>query len=221
VLDFDPASGRTSTPSADRVIAYVEAEGLTTEWLLETHVHADHLSAAPYLQAWLCGKVAIGQDILTVQSVFGKIFNGGPDFLRDGSQLGRLLRDGERFRIGSLAAMALHTAGHTPADMAYVIGDAAFIGDTLFMPDYGTARVDFPGGDARTLFRSIHRCWRCPITPACSCAMITRRPAATLSCGKRPWVRSGGTMSTSIRGSPRRLSWRCARRGMPRWACRA
>lgn len=157
VLDFDPASGRTSTASADRVIAYVEAEGLTTEWLLETHVHADHLSAAPYLQARLGGTVGIGREILTVQSVFGKIFNEGPDFLRDGSQFGRLLRDGERFRVGSLEAMALHTPGHTPADMAYVIGDAAFIGDTLFMPDYGTARVDFPGGDARMLFRSIHR----------------------------------------------------------------
>lgn len=157
VLDFDPASGRTSTASADQVIAHVKAAGLTVEWLLETHVHADHLSAAPYLQEHLGGTLAIGRDIRAVQSVFGTIFNEGPDFARDGSQFDRLLEDGERFALGSLAGIALHVPGHTPADMAYVIGDAAFIGDTLFMPDYGTARVDFPGGDARTLFRSIHR----------------------------------------------------------------
>jgi len=157
VLDFDPASGRTSHGSADQVIAYVEAENLEIEWLLETHVHADHLSAAPYLRERLGGTLAIGRDILTVQSVFGTIFNEGPDFARDGSQFDRLLEDGERFRLGSLEAIALHVPGHTPADMAYVIGDAGFVGDTLFMPDYGTARADFPGGDARTLFRSIHR----------------------------------------------------------------
>ena len=157
VLDFDPASGRTSTASADQVIAHVKAAGIKVEWLLETHVHADHLSAAPYLQEHLGGTLAIGRDIRTVQSVFGTIFNEGQDFARDGSQFDRLLEDGERFALGSLAGIALHVPGHTPADMAYVIGDAAFIGDTLFMPDYGTARVDFPGGDARTLFRSIHR----------------------------------------------------------------
>lgn len=157
VLDFDPASGRTSTGCADQVIAYVEAAGLTVELHLETHVHADHLSAAPHLQERLGGTLAIGRDILTVQSVFGSIFNEGPAFARDGSQFNHLLEDGERFRLGSLDAIALHVPGHTPADMAYIIGDAAFIGDTLFMPDYGTARVDFPGGDARTLFRSIHR----------------------------------------------------------------
>jgi glyoxylase-like metal-dependent hydrolase (beta-lactamase superfamily II) len=157
VLDFDPASGRTSTTSADKIIAYVEAAGLEVEWLLETHVHADHLSAAPYLQERLGGILAIGRDILTVQSVFAAIFNEGPAFARDGSQFDRLLEDGERFRLGSLEAAVLHVPGHTPADMAFVIGDAAFVGDTLFMPDYGTARADFPGGDARTLFRSIHR----------------------------------------------------------------
>jgi len=157
VLDFDPASGRTSTGCADQVIAYVEAAGLAVELHLETHVHADHLSAAPYLQERLGGTLAIGRDILTVQSVFGKIFNEGSAFARDGSQFDHLLEDGERVRLGSLEAIALHVPGHTPADMAYVIGDTAFIGDTLFMPDYGTARVDFPGGDARTLFRSIHR----------------------------------------------------------------
>jgi len=157
VLDFDPASGRTSCASADAVIAYVEAEGLEVQWLIETHAHADHLSAAPYLQERLGGTLAIGKDILTVQAVFGKIFNEGTRFARDGSQFDHLFGDGDRFQLGSIEAIALHVPGHTPADMAYVIGDAAFIGDTLFMPDYGTARADFPGGDARTLFRSIRR----------------------------------------------------------------
>jgi glyoxylase-like metal-dependent hydrolase (beta-lactamase superfamily II) len=157
VLDFDPASGRTSHGSADHIIAYTAAEGLEVEWLFETHVHADHLSAAPYLRERLGGTLAIGRDILTVQSTFGAIFNEGPRFARDGSQFDRLLGDGERFRLGSLEGIALHVPGHTPADMAYVIGDVAFVGDTLFMPDYGTARADFPGGDARTLFRSIQR----------------------------------------------------------------
>ncbi len=157
VLDFDPASGRTSHESADQIIAYIAVEGLEVEWLLETHVHADHLSAAPYLRERLGGTLAIGRDILTVQSTFGAIFNEGPRFARDGSQFDRLLGDGERFRLGSLEGIALHVPGHTPADMAYVIGDLAFVGDTLFMPDYGTARADFPGGNARTLFQSIHR----------------------------------------------------------------
>lgn len=157
VLDFDPASGRTSTALADKVIAHVEAQGLSVEWLLETHVHADHLSAAPYLKEKLGGTLAIGRHILTVQQTFGDIFNEGPAFLRDGSQFDRLLDDGDRFRVGSVDAIALHVPGHTPADMAYVIGGVAFIGDTLFMPDYGTARADFPGGDARTLFGSIRR----------------------------------------------------------------
>ena len=157
VLDFDPASGRTSFASADKVIDYIQSEGLTVEWLLETHAHADHLSAAPYLQEKLGGTLAIGRHILTVQEVFGKIFNEGTRFARDGSQFDRLFDDGDRFRVGSIEAIALHVPGHTPADMTYVIGDAAFIGDTLFMPDYGTARADFPGGDARTLFRSIRR----------------------------------------------------------------
>ena len=157
VLDFDPASGRTSFASADKVIDHVRSEGLEVEWLLETHVHADHLSAAPYLQERLGGTLAIGRHILAVQQVFGKIFNEGTRFARDGSQFDRLFDDGDRFRVGSIEAIALHVPGHTPADMAYVIGNAVFVGDTLFMPDYGTARADFPGGDARTLYRSIRR----------------------------------------------------------------
>ena len=157
VLDFDPASGRTSYTSADKVIDYIKSEDLEVEWLLETHAHADHLSAAPYLQEKIGGTLAIGRHILTVQDVFGKIFNEGTRFARDGSQFDKLFDDGDRFKVGSIEAIALHVPGHTPADLAYVIGDAAFIGDTLFMPDYGTARADFPGGDARTLFRSIRR----------------------------------------------------------------
>ena len=157
VLDFDPASGRTAMRSADAVIAHVEAAGLEVEWLLETHAHADHLSAAPYLQDRLGGTLAIGKDIVTVQKVFGEIFNEDARFARDGSQFARLFDDGDRFRVGSIEAMALHVPGHTPADIAYVIGDVVFVGDTLFMPDYGTARADFPGGDARTLYRSIRR----------------------------------------------------------------
>jgi len=157
VLDFAPASGRTSTANADAVIAHVRAAGLTVEWLLETHAHADHLFAALYLQEHLGGKIAIGRHILTVQETFGAVFNEGPAFARDGSQFDHLFDDGEAFSIGEIPAIALHLPGHTPADLVYVIGNAAFIGDTLFMPDYGTARCDFPGGDAATLYRSIRR----------------------------------------------------------------
>ena len=157
VLDFDAAAGRTDTASADAIIAYVRGEGLTIDWLLETHAHADHLSAAPYLQKTLGGALAIGRDILRVQDVFGKIFNAGTEFARDGSEFDQLFDDGDAFAIGSIPAIALHVPGHTPADMAYVIGEAVFTGDTLFMPDYGSARADFPGGDARQLYRSIRR----------------------------------------------------------------
>jgi glyoxylase-like metal-dependent hydrolase (beta-lactamase superfamily II) len=162
VLDFDQPSGRTSTPAADAIIAYVTDEGLKTDWIIETHAHADHLSAAPYLQENLGGKIMIGKDILTVQDVFGGIFNEGADFKRDGSQFDQLTSDGETFALGNIPVIALHVPGHTPADMAYVIGDAVFVGDTMFMPDYGSARADFPGGDARTLFRSIRRLMHLP-----------------------------------------------------------
>ena len=157
VLDFDQPSGRTSTASADAVIAYVRAEGLTVEWLLETHAHADHLSAAPYLKEQLGGAVVIGAAITIVQQTFAKVFNEPDSFARDGSQFDQLFADGDTFALGDLTARVLHVPGHTPACIAYVIGDAVFVGDTLFMPDYGTARCDFPGGDARTLYRSIRR----------------------------------------------------------------
>lgn len=164
VLDFDPASGRTSFASADAIIAYVEEMELGVDWLLETHAHADHLSAAPYLQQKLGGKIAIGEHITTVQDVFGKLFNAEAEFQRDGSDFDRLFADGDRFQIGNLDVTVLHVPGHTPADIAYVIGDAVFTGDTMFMPDYGTARADFPGGDARQLFRSLRRLLSLPGT---------------------------------------------------------
>lgn len=156
VLDFDPA-GTLSYAAADRVIDHVRAENLTVAWILETHVHADHLSAAPYLQAKLGGRLAIGRGIVAVQETFGKLFNAGTEFARTGAEFDRLFEDGDPFAIGGIEAVVLHVPGHTPADLAYVIGDAAFVGDTMFMPDYGTARADFPGGDARLLFRSIRR----------------------------------------------------------------
>ncbi|WP_447952561.1 MBL fold metallo-hydrolase [Sphingopyxis chilensis] len=157
VLDFDQPSGRTSHASADAIIDHVRTQGLTVEWQIETHAHADHLSAAPYLQEKLGGRIVIGQHIKTVQTVFGDIFNEDDRFARDGSQFDRLMDDGETFRLGAIEGVVLHTPGHTPACMVWIIGDALFTGDTLFMPDYGTARADFPGGDARTLYRSIHR----------------------------------------------------------------
>lgn len=165
VLDYDPKSGRTSTTSADRLVDRVKALDLQVQWILETHVHADHLSAAPYLKKRLGGQLAIGAHITTVQNVFGKLFNAGSEFARDGSQFDRLLADGEAFQIGTLQARAMHTPGHTPACMTYVVRDSgdvsekqvAFVGDTLFMPDYGTARCDFPGGNASVLFQSIQK----------------------------------------------------------------
>jgi Zn-dependent hydrolases, including glyoxylases len=157
VLDFDAASGRTTTDSADKVIAMVQSEGLDVEWILETHVHADHLSAAPYLHKALGGRIGIGAHITDVQEIFGNLFNAEPEFRRDGSQFDQLFKEGDTFQIGGLQAEALHTPGHTPACMAYHIGDALFVGDTLFMPDFGTARCDFPGGDARVLYQSIQK----------------------------------------------------------------
>jgi glyoxylase-like metal-dependent hydrolase (beta-lactamase superfamily II) len=157
VMDFDYASGSIAYEGADKIVAHIEQNGWTLEWLIETHVHADHLSAAPYIQSRLGGKLGIGDQICVVQDTFGKIFNEGTEFERDGSQFDRLFKDGDRYQIGTMTAYAMFTPGHTPADMVHVIGDAAFVGDTLFMPDGGSARADFPGGDARTLYRSIQR----------------------------------------------------------------
>lgn len=157
VMDIDYAAGRISYQSADKIIRYVQDHNLKVEWLIETHAHADHLSGAPYIQGKLGGKLGIGANIKIVQDVFGKIFNEGTDFQRDGSQFDRLFVDGDTYTIGGMTAFAMLTPGHTPACMTHVVGDAAFVGDTLFMPDGGTARADFPGGDARVLYRSIKR----------------------------------------------------------------
>ena len=157
VLDFEAASGRTSNGPADLVIEYVRRHELKIAWILETHAHADHISAAPYLQERLGGKLGIGREIIRVQEVFGKLFNAGTDFERDGSQFDHLFEDSETIALGAIEGIVLHVPGHTPADMAFIFGDAAFVGDTLFMPDFGTARADFPGGDAAQLYRSIRR----------------------------------------------------------------
>ena len=162
VMDIDYAAGRISYDSADESIRDVQDSGLKVEWLIETHAHADHLSAAPYIQGKLGGKLGIGENIRIVQEVFGKIFNEGTEFQRDGSQFDRLFKDGDTYTIGTLTAFAMLTPGHTPACMTHVIGNAAFVGDTLFMPDGGTARADFPGGDARVLFHSIKRVLELP-----------------------------------------------------------
>ena len=162
VLDYDHASGQTSTQSADEIIDYIKSQSLVTKWILETHVHADHLSAAPYLRSALGGQIVIGHHIKTVQTTFGKLLNAEPEFARDGSQFDLLIQEGETLTLGEQTIEVLHTPGHTPACLTYVIGDAAFVGDTLFMPDFGTARCDFPGGDAATLYQSIQKIFALP-----------------------------------------------------------
>lgn len=162
VLDYDAASGRTARTSADALVAFVRAQRLDVDWVIDTHVHADHLSAAPYVQAQVGGRLGIGEYIRDVQDTFGRLFNAGPGFRCDGSQFDHLFKNGERYMIGDIEAVAMHTPGHTPACMTHLVGDAAFVGDTLFMPDYGTARCDFPGGDARTLYHSIQRIFALP-----------------------------------------------------------
>ena len=157
VMDIDYAAGKISYENADAIISYVKEKGFKVEWLIETHVHADHLSAAPYIQEKLGGKIGIGENIITVQETFGKVFNEGTEFQRDGSQFDALFKDGDVYEIGGLRAFVIYTPGHTPACMTHVVGNAAFVGDTLFMPDGGSARADFPGGDAGTLYDSIQK----------------------------------------------------------------
>jgi len=162
VMDYEPNSATISFESADTIAGYIQSHGYHTDWILETHAHADHLSAAPYLQEQLGGKIAIGAHITVVQEVFGKVFNEGTAFERDGSQFDALFRNGDTFMIGTIPVTVIETPGHTPADVTYIIGDAAFVGDTLFMPDYGTARCDFPGGDAATMYASIQTLFTLP-----------------------------------------------------------
>ncbi|WGL17349.1 MBL fold metallo-hydrolase [Microbulbifer bruguierae] len=157
VLDFDQASGRTATTGAEKIVAFVRDHELAVEWVLETHAHADHLSAAPFIRDQLGGKIGIGNHIAQVQGIFRDVFNLEKQFLTDGSQFDHLFRDGETFTIGALVGQVIYVPGHTPADMAWLIGDALFVGDTLFMPDVGSARCDFPGGDARALYRSVQK----------------------------------------------------------------
>ena len=164
VLDYEAASGRTGHASADAIVDFVRDNALKVTWVIDTHVHADHLSAAPYVQSMLGGKLGIGEQVREIQRGFGKLFNADPGFACDGSQFDHLFADGERYMLGAIAATAMHTPGHTPACMTHVIGDAAFVGDTLFMPDYGTARCDFPGGDAVALYRSIRKIFSLPPT---------------------------------------------------------
>lgn len=162
VMDYDQPSGTLFFESAQTIINYIKQQGLTVQWILETHVHADHLSAAPYLQEQLGGQLAIGKYITDVQDIFGKAFNEGTEFVRDGSQFDRLWSDGDEFSIGNIPALVMHTPGHTPADMVYVIGDAVFAGDTMFMPDFGTARCDFPGGSAELMYESTQKIFELP-----------------------------------------------------------
>lgn len=162
LLDYDYSSGRTATTSADLIVAHIEQEALSVDWIIETHIHADHLSAAHYLKTRLGGKIGIGERISEVQAVFGTLFNFGAEFGFDGEQFDHLFDDNEEYQIGNIKALAIHTPGHTLACMTHLIGDAAFVGDTLFMPDYGTARCDFPGGDASMLYRSINRIFELP-----------------------------------------------------------
>lgn len=164
VLDFDLAAGRTKTETAEKILAFINDNDLRVEWILETHVHADHLSAAPWFTKKTGGKMGIGCRITEVQDIFGKVFNAGTEFERDGSQFDALFNDGDTFTIGSMVCRVMHTPGHTPACVTYVIGDAAFVGDTLFMPDFGSARCDFPGGDARVLYQSAQRILSLPDT---------------------------------------------------------
>lgn len=220
VWNFDEASGRTSFASADEIIAYVGEQGLTVDWVLETHAHADHLSASPYLQEKLGGKLAIGSGITEVQDVFGKIFNEGTEFARDGSQFDRLLGDGDQLMLGDIPVVALHVPGHTPADMAYLIGDALFAGDTMFMPDYGSARADFPGGCARQLYRSVRRLMELPDQTRVFMCHDYKAPGRDFLPGNRRSAPSEPATSISAKESGRTSSWRCAMHATRRSTCR-
>ena len=219
VLDFDYASGRTDTRSADAVIAYVQENNLTVEWLLESHVHADHLSAAPYLQEKLGGKIGIGDRITVVQDTFGKVFNEGTEFQRDGSQFDQLFQEGDTFHIGQMRGEVMHTPGHTPACLTYVVGDAAFVGDTLFMPDFGTARCDFPGDHRKCCTNPSKKFWRCPTKHAFSWDMIIRRQAATNMHGKQPLANKRPRTFTLARAKAKKNLQPCAMNVMPHLLC--
>lgn len=220
VLDYDPAAGRTTTVQADRVIAFVREHQLQVQWLLETHAHADHLSAAPYLRRELGGKIAIGQSISKVQGVFKTLFNLEPEFCVDGSQFDHLFAPDESFMIGNLKATALHVPGHTPADMAYLIdSNVILVGDTLFMPDVGTARCDFPGAMRTNCLRRSRSCWPSPLACGFTCATTTRLRGASRN-ARPPWVSSARATFMCMTVLMKRRLCRCALSVMPGWACR-
>ena len=223
VLDYDPDAARTDKRSANEIIDFVRRHGLEVEWVLETHVHADHLSAAPYIKQELGGKLAIGSEITTVQNVFGKIFNAGTEFQRDGSQFDVLFQDGDTFRLGEIPARVMHTPGHTPADMTYVIGDAAFVGDTLVHAGRGHRPGGLPG---RRRAQAVPldpdgSCTSCPTRRGCSCATTTRRRAAIPTPGRPRSARRSATTSTCAKAAPRTSSSPCAPRVTRPSACRA
>lgn len=220
VLDFDQAAGRITTASADEITAFVKDNALSVEWILETHVHADHLSAAPYIQEKTGGKIGIGSEITTVQETFGKVFNAGTEFQRDGSQFDQLFREQDRFDIGALSAFVLHTPGHTPACLTYVIGDAAFVGDTLFMPDFGTARCDFPAARPNSYIPRSRKSYPCPTRPASLPATTTRHRVATSSPGKQPLPSKRRRMSI-LPGQRRKNSSPCAPKGTQNCQCQS
>ena len=213
VLDYDSGSGLFDTASAETILAAAAADELRIEWILETHVHADHLSAAPFIAARTGAKTGIGEHVRDVQRIFIPVFTAH-DVSPDGSVFDHLFEDRETFALGALTGTVIHTPGHTPACVAYHIGDAVFVGDTLFMPDFGTARADFPGGDARALYRSIHqRVLRCRPARACSSATITKPRAAKTMRGKPPSARNWRRTCTCVKASPKTRSWHCGRRG--------
>jgi glyoxylase-like metal-dependent hydrolase (beta-lactamase superfamily II) len=217
VLNYDPKSGRTKTHSADEVISFIKDNRLQLEWILETHAHADHLTAAPYIQEKLGGKIAIGDHITTVQGVFKGCFNLD-DVAVDGSQFDALIKEGESVRFGNLSFKALYVPGHTPACMAYEIGDSIFVGDTLFMPDVGTARCDFPGGSASNLYRSIQSILKYPPIRSCICATITLRMVDLLNINLLWQIKKRATFMCTMALRKSSL-WPCAINAMPDLRC--
>jgi len=219
VMDIDYAAGRITFDHADELIRQIETQGLKLEWIIETHVHADHLSAAPYIQQKLGGKIGVGSKITVVQETFGKVFNEGTEFERDGSQFDALFEDGDTYMIGTTQAFAMYTPGHTPACMVHVIGDAAFVGDTLFMPDGGSARCDFPGGSAEELYDSIQKVLALPDeTRLFMCHDYG--PGGRRSHGKRQLPNRRPRISTWVRERPKKTSSSFAPSVMPNWPCR-
>lgn len=218
VMDIDYAAGRITFDHADELIRQIKAQDLKLEWIIETHVHADHLSAAPYIQQKLGGKIGVGSKITVVQDTFGKVFNEGTEFQRDGSQFDALFEDGDTYMVGNMQAFAMYTPGHTPACMVHVMGDAAFVGDTLFMPDGGSARCDFPGGSAEELYDSIQKVLALPDELACSCATTTAQMAALLR-GKPPWPNRKKRTFMWAKARRRKTSSSSAPSVTPNWPC--